>query len=77
MKIKVIYLARLSEDIGKKEEYIDLLESKQTIKDIYLKLELDKINYEIYSARNFENSVFEDFVEDNDETAFFPPINGG
>ena len=64
MKIKVIYLARLSEDIGKKEEYIDLLESKQTIKDVYLKLEMDKINYEIYSARNFEHSVFEDFVED-------------
>ncbi|MBT3520363.1 MAG: hypothetical protein HOA86_05615 [Gammaproteobacteria bacterium] len=77
MKIKVIYLARLSEDIGKKEEYIDLLESKQTIKDIYLKLELDKINYEIYSARNFEHSVFEDFVEDNDEIAFFPTITGG
>ncbi|MDC0482016.1 MoaD/ThiS family protein [Gammaproteobacteria bacterium] len=77
MKIKVIYLARLSEDIGKKEEYIDLLESKQTIKDVYLKLELDKINYEIYSARNFEHSVFEDFVEDNDEIAFFPTITGG
>ena len=77
MKIKVIYLARLSEDIGKNEEYIDLLESKQTIKDIYLKLELDKINYEIYSARNFEHSVFEDFVEDNDEIAFFPTITGG
>ena len=77
MKIKVIYLARLSEDIGKKEEYIDLLESKQTIKDIYLILELDKINYEIYSARNFEHSVFEDFVEDNDEIAFFPTITGG
>ena len=77
MKIKVIYLARLAEDIGKKEEYIDLLESKQTIKDIYLKLELDKINYEIYSARNFEHSVFEDFVEDNDEIAFFPTITGG
>lgn len=77
MKIKVIYLARLSEDIGKKEEYIDLLESKQTIKDVYLKLELDKINYEIYSARNFEHSVLEDFVEDNDEIAFFPTITGG
>lgn len=77
MKIKVIYLARLSEDIGKKEEYIDLLGSKQTIKDVYLKLELDKINYEIYSARNFEHSVFEDFVEDNDEIAFFPTITGG
>ena len=77
MKIKVIFLARLSEDIGKNEEYIDLLESKQTIKDIYLKLELDKINYEIYSARNFEHSVFEDFVEDNDEIAFFPTITGG
>lgn len=77
MKIKVIYLARLSEDIGKKEEYIDLLESKQTIKDVYLKLKLDKINYEIYSARNFEHSVFEDFVEDNDEIAFFPTITGG
>ena len=77
MKIKVIYLARLSEDIGKKEEYIDLLESKLTIKDVYLKLELDKINYEIYSARNFEHSVFEDFIEDNDEIAFFPTITGG
>ena len=77
MKIKVIYLARLSEDIGKKEEYIDLLESKQTIKDVYLKLKLDKINYEIYSARNCEHSVFEDFVEDNDEIAFFPTITGG
>ena len=77
MKIKVIYLARLSEDIGKKEEYIDLLESKQTIKDVYLKLKLDKINYEIYSAKNFEHSVFEDFVEDNDEIAFFPTITGG
>ena len=77
MKIKVIYLARLSEDIGKKEEYIDLLGSKQTIKDVYLKLELDKINYKIYSARNLEHSVFEDFVEDNDEIAFFPTITGG
>ena len=77
MKIKVIYLARLSEDIGKKEEYIDLLESKQTIKDVFLKLKLDKISYEIYSAKNFEHSVFEDFVEDNDEIAFFPTITGG
>ncbi|MDB2461310.1 MoaD/ThiS family protein [Gammaproteobacteria bacterium] len=77
MKIKVIYLARLSEDIGKKEEYVDLLESKPTIKDVYLKLKLDKINYEIYPARNFEHSVFEDFVEDNDEIAFFPTITGG
>ena len=60
MKIKVIYLARLSEDIGKKEEYIDLLESKQTIKDVYLKLELDKINYEITkkdNKYNFENDI--------------------
>ena len=31
MKIKVIYLARLSEDIGKKEEYIDLINPKKNV----------------------------------------------
>jgi molybdopterin converting factor small subunit len=28
MKIKVIYLARLSEDMGKKEEYLEISESE-------------------------------------------------
>jgi len=44
MKIKVIYLARLSEDIGINEEYIEISEPETTIKDIYLKLNLDKFN---------------------------------
>ena len=77
MKIKVIYLARLSEDIGKKEEYIELPESVKTIKDLYKMLELDKFNYNIYSAKNFDHSELESKLQDNDEIAFFPTITGG
>jgi molybdopterin converting factor small subunit len=77
MKIKVIYLARLSEDMGKKEEYLEISESESTIKDIYLKLNLDKLNYKIYSAKNFEHSEFDTNIKDNDEVAFFPTITGG
>jgi len=77
MKIKVIYLARLSEDMGKKEEYLEISGSESTIKDIYLKLNLDKLNYKIYSAKNFEHSEFDSNIKDNDEVAFFPTITGG
>ena len=77
MKIKVIYLARLSEDIGKKEEYIELPESVKTIKDLFQMLELDKFNYNIYSAKNFDHSELESNLQDNDEIAFFPPMTGG
>ena len=77
MKIKVIYLARLSEDMVKKEEYLEISESESTIKDIYLKLNLDKLNYKIYSAKNFEHSEFDSNIKDNDEVAFFPTITGG
>jgi len=77
MKIKVIYLARLSEDIGKKEEYIELSKSQSTVEDIFLKLNLDKIKYSIYSAQNYEHSEFKSIVKDGDEIAFFPTITGG
>jgi molybdopterin synthase sulfur carrier subunit len=77
MKIKVIYLARLSEDIGKKEEYMELPESESTIEYIFLKLNLDKIKYSIYSAKNYEHSDFKSIVKDGDEVAFFPTITGG
>ena len=46
-------------------------------KDIYLKLKLDKLNYKIYSAKNFEHSEFDSNIKDNDEVAFFPTITGG
>ena len=77
MKIKVIYLARLSEDMGKKEEYIEISESESTIKDIYLKLNLDKLNYKIYSAKNFEHSEFDSNIKDNDEVAFSRQLQAG
>ena len=50
---------------------------KIIIKDIYLKLNLDKLNYKIYSAKNFEHSEFDSNIKDNDEVAFFPTITGG
>ena len=77
MNIKVIYLARLSEDLGKKEEYIELAENKSSIRDIFLTLELDKFDYQIYSAKNFEHASLDSIVLEKDEIAFFPTITGG
>ena len=77
MKIKVIYLARLSEDMGKKEEYIELSKNNSSIEEIYLVLGLDKLDYKIYSAKNYSHSKFEDNIKDGDEIAFFPTITGG
>ena len=77
MIIKVIYLARLAEDTGKKEEYIEVSGANLTIKDVYLKLKLDALNYEIHPAKNFKHSDFEDVIKDSDEIAFFPTITGG
>ena len=77
MKIKVIYLARLSEDIGKKEEYVEILDPNPTIKHLFLRLDLDKIPYKIYTAKNLEHANFEMKLEDNVEIAFFPTITGG
>ena len=77
MKIKVIYLARLSEDLGKKEEILELPDSGLTIKDIFLKLNLDKFEYKIFTASNFEHTNFEYVLRENDEIAFFPTITGG
>jgi len=77
MNIKVIYLARLSEDLGKKEEYIELTENQSSIRDIFLKLKLDKFNYQIYSAKNYEHASLDSIVVEKDEIAFFPTITGG
>ncbi len=77
MKIKVIYLAKLSEDMGKKEEYIELPKSNSTIEEIFFKLGLDKLDYKVYSAKNFEHAKLEETLKDNDEVAFFPTITGG
>jgi len=77
MKIKVIYLARLSEDMGKKEEILDLPNSKFTIQDLFNELNLCKFEYKIFSACNFEHTSFDCVLKENDEVAFFPTITGG
>ncbi len=77
MKIKVIYLARLSEDLGKKEEYIELAKNNSTIEEIFLVLGLNKLDYKIYSAKNYSHVKFEEQIKDGDEIAFFPTITGG
>ena len=77
MKIKVIYLARLSEDMGKKEEYIELAKNNSTIEEIFFELELDKLDYKIYCAKNYSHVKFEEHITDGDEIAFFPTITGG
>ena len=77
MKIKVIYLARLSEDMGKKEEILDLPNSNLTIQDLFFELNLEKFKYKIFTACNFEHTNFEYVLKENDEIAFFPTITGG
>ena len=77
MKIKVIYLARLSEDLGKKEETLDLPNTNLTIQDLFFELKLHKFKYKIFAACNFEHTTFEYVLKENDEVAFFPTITGG
>ena len=77
MKIKVIYLARLSEDLEKKEEILDLPNTNLTIQDLFFKLNLHKFKYKIFAACNFEHTTFEYVLKENDEVAFFPTITGG
>ena len=76
IKIKIIYLARLSEDLQKTEELLDF-ESGKSIKDLYDYLDLGKFSYPIYAAKNFTHQKMEMLVEDGDEIAFFPTITGG
>ena len=63
IKIKIIYLARLSEDLQKTEELLDF-ESGKSIRDLYDYLDLGKFSYTIYAAKNFTHQKMEMLVED-------------
>ena len=62
IKIKIIYLARLSEDLQKTEELLDF-ESGKSIRDLYDYLDLGKFSYPIYAAKNFTHQKMEMLVE--------------
>ena len=53
MKIKVIYLAKLAEDTGKKEEYVELPGSKLTIQRCLFKFEARCIKLRNLSSKKF------------------------
>ncbi|MBH32068.1 MAG: hypothetical protein CMD90_00260 [Gammaproteobacteria bacterium] len=76
MKVKVVYLARLSEDIKKSEEYVDIKDGTK-ISGLYDFLGLGAYGYDIFAAQNAVHASFDSIIRDNDEIAFFPTITGG
>ncbi len=81
--IKVLYFAKLKDDIDCVEELIEYQPSLSTIQhlvDILVaRSERRKkaFNNPIVCARNQVMASFDAVLEDGDEIAFFPPVTGG
>ena len=82
--MKILYFAKISEELGKNEELL-LIKDKLRIIDVIkiLKERDEKYNLvfkrisNIKFAINCEYAAKYDYVTDNDELAIFPPVTGG
>lgn len=79
MKINALYFAQLADIAGKKSESLEIEDSSpETV------FELAKSRYgfphkfnEIQVAINHQLSAHQTLLQDGDEIAFLPPMNGG
>ena len=82
--MKILYFAKISEELGKNEELL-LIKDKLRIIDVVniLKKKNERYNLvfkkisNIKFAINCEYATKNDFITDNDELAIFPPVTGG
>ena len=82
--MKILYFARISEELGKNEEIL-FIEDKLRIIDVIniLKTKDERYNVvfkkisNIKFAINCEYATKNDFITNNDELAIFPPVTGG
>ena len=82
--IKVMYFARLREQMGCDQVPVAWQESLQTLDDVRRHLiaddpaHADKLQAnDLLVARNQEMAAWTDPVADGDEVALFPPVTGG
>ena len=83
--IKILYFARLREQLGTAGEDIPFAEDLATVGDVAARLkrrggawsELLAEDEKIMAAVNQEMAHSDTLVKDGDEVAFFPPVTGG
>jgi molybdopterin synthase sulfur carrier subunit len=82
--LKILYFAKISEELGKNEDLL-LIKDKLRIIDVVniLKKKNERYNLvfkkisNIKFAINCEYATKNDYITDNDELAIFPPVTGG
>jgi molybdopterin synthase sulfur carrier subunit len=85
MMVKILYFARLREDVGRSVEEIDLPEGVANVKALrtHLVARGGAWAHALASGKAVRVSVNHDLARDNtavkagDEVAFFPPVTGG
>ena len=76
MTISVRFFASLSEQLGVKATTLET-DAPLTISDVWARVTDQSPPDSLLCARNHAYVAFDDPVEDGDEVAFFPPVNGG
>jgi len=76
MTITVRFFASLSEQLGMKEITVET-DSIQTLSDVWARVTDQTPPDSLLCARNHAYVAFDTAVQDGDEVAFFPPVNGG
>ena len=82
--MKILYFARISEELGKNQEHL-IIEDKLKIIDVIKILKSKDERYSlvfnkivnIKFAINCEYATKNDYITNNDELAIFPPVTGG
>jgi molybdopterin converting factor small subunit len=76
IRVKVKFFSLLREEFGS-ERMVELDEGAK-ITDLAELLGLhDRLNRDVFVARNFESAEVDLPLKDGDEVAFFPPVSGG
>ena len=76
MSITVRFFASLSEELGFNQKIVEH-KSSLTIEDVWRDVADRSPPRNLLCAKNHEYADFNQRLEDGDEVAFFPPVNGG
>ena len=76
MRIKVKYFAALAQQLGRREDQLEL-DAGATVDDVWRRANSGSIPDNVLLAVNYEYVDGTRPVSDGDEVAFFPPVTGG
>jgi molybdopterin synthase sulfur carrier subunit len=76
MSITVRFFASLSEELGFNHKIVDH-KFPLTIEDVWRDVADRPPPRNLLCAKNHEYADFNQHLDDGDEVAFFPPVNGG